>query len=692
MPPVIEAGKPGALGATPVQGGVNFALFSSSAEAVELCLFDADGHQAGTHFLPGCHNDIWHGFLPGCKAGQRYGYRVHGPWDPARGQRHNPAKLLLDPYARRLEGAFAWDPALFDYRQGKSGRWSRDEQDSAHCVPRCVVEPPAPARMPARPPVPWSSAVVYEANVRGYTMRHPGIPKAERGRFRGMSNGDILAYLRALGITSLELMPVHTMVDEEFLVEKGLRNFWGYNSIQFFTPEGRLAAGDPVAEFREMVETIHDAGIEVILDVVYNHTAEGGRGGPTVSFRGIDNRAYYRTDPDRPGEYVNDTGCGNTLNADHLRTQNLVLDSLRYWHGPMGVDGFRFDLATVLGRSGKGFSRSHPLLNRIGSDPELEGAKLIAEPWDPGPGGYQLGRFPNEWAEWNDRYRDSVRRFWRGDADQDAEFARRIHGSADLFESTGRNPPTSVNFVACHDGFTLADAVSYEKRHNLANGEKNRDGQVHNFSSNYGVEGPSDDPEINRTRRQQRLNMLATLMFSQGTPMILGGDEFGNSQGGNNNAYAQDNETGWVDWSGLEEDPGFMHAVRDLLRLRRDIPLLRQARYVHGRIPTDGGWCDITWLHPDGRPMRPQDWNSSRRLALVFSTHPEQKDASPVTDAVAVLFNASDSLVEFALPHELPGNLELKFSSALQGSGRIGAGRWSVAARSLLLLASEGGF
>ena len=378
-----------------------------------------------------------------------------------------------------------------------------------------------------------------------------------------------------------------------------------------------------------------------------------------------------------------------SLNTDHIRAQNLVLDSLRYWHREMGVDGFRYDLATVLGRTRHGFTRPHSLLNRISADPELEGAKLIAEPWDPGPGGYQLGRFPVEWAEWNDRYRDSVRRFWRGDPDQDAEFARRIHGSADLFEASGRNPSASINFVTAHDGFTLSDVVSYEKRHNQANGENNRDGHAHNFSCNYGFEGPTDAPDILKTRRQQRLNMLATLLFSQGTPMLLGGDEFGNSQAGNNNAYAQDNDTGWVDWSGLEEDPDFMRAVRELIRLRKRIPLLRQARYIHGRMPTDSGWCDISWLHPDGRPMLSRDWNSNRQLALVFSTHPDQKDSSPVVEAVAILFNASDEDVEFALPYDLPPDLVMQFSSAVKGSGKTGFGLWSVAARSLVLLASE---
>ncbi|MEE4219365.1 MAG: glycogen debranching protein GlgX [Xanthomonadales bacterium] len=687
---MLQAGNPSRLGATAGRGGVNFAVYSSSAEAVELCLFDAQGQQYACHPMPARSNGIWHGFLPACEAGQQYGYRVHGPWNPEKGQRHNPAKLLLDPYARRLAGLFRWAPALFDYQSGgEAGVWAMNSQDSAPYVPRCVVDPPFAGGGFSRPVVPWSSAVIYEANVRGYTMRHPEVSAADRGRFRGMSNGKILAYLKALGITSLELMPVHAMIDEEFLAGKGLRNFWGYNSVQFFAPEGRYGLADPVAEFREMVNAIHDAGIEVILDVAYNHTGESGSGGPSLSFRGIDNLAYYRTEPEQPGHYINDTGCGNTLNTDHIRAQNLVLDSLRYWHREMGVDGFRFDLATVLGRTRNGFRKRHALLSRIGADPELEGAKLIAEPWDPGPGGYQLGRFPAEWAEWNDRYRDSVRRFWRSDPDQDSEFARRIHGSADLFEGSGRNPTASINFVTAHDGYTLSDLVSYEQRHNQANGEDNRDGHAHNFSCNYGEEGETGDPEILSTRRQQRLNMLATLLLSQGTPMLLGGDEFGNSQAGNNNAYAQDNETGWLDWKGIEDDPAFVQSVRELIAIRRDMPLLRQARYIHGRMPTDSGWCDIDWLHPDGRPMLAQDWNSNRQLALVFSTHGDQRDDAPVIEAVAILFNASGEEVEFALPYDLPDSMQQRFSSATESSGKKGPGRWSVAARSLLLVSSE---
>lgn len=685
----VEAGNPRKLGASVVEDGVNFALHAGAAEAVELCLFDATGEQTERHFLPEQKNGVWHGFLQGCEPGQRYGYRVHGTWDPAAGLRHNPAKLLIDPYARRLQGDVRWAPAVFDYVPGDENDWVRSETDSAPFVPLSVVDVPVSCPVFRRPSVPWSQAVVYEANVRGYTMRHPEVPEEDRGRFRGMSNGRILEHLKALGVTSVELMPVHAMVDEQFLAEKGLRNFWGYNSVNFFAPAGRLGGQDPVAEFREMVNAIHDAGMDVILDVVYNHTAEGNERGPTLSLRGADNLAYYRTEPGNPLQYVNDTGCGNTLNSDHIRVQNLVLDSLRYWHREMGVDGFRFDLAPVLGRTGHGFAKSHTLLGRIGADPTLESARLIAEPWDPGPGGYQLGRFPAGWSEWNDRYRDSVRRFWRGDEDQDAEFARRIHGSADIFEISRRNPTASVNFLSSHDGFTLMDTVSYGKKHNRANGENNLDGHSHNFSHNHGVEGPTEDADINATRRKQRLNMLATLFFSQGVPMVLGGDELGNSQSGNNNAYCQDNETGWVDWNGLRDDPGFVRSVSELARLRREFPLLRLARYVHGRMPTDAGWCDIGWLHPDGRPMQSSDWNSGRVLALLFSNHGEQAEDSPVTEAVAILFNASNEDVTFKLPDGLPEDLETCFSSDPANGRMPEGGGWSVAARSLLLLGNR---
>jgi len=434
-----------------------------------------------------------------------------------------------------------------------------------------------------------------------------------------------------------------------------------------------------------MVNAIHDAGMEVILDVVYNHTAEGNEYGPTLSFRGIDSQAYYRFEPDEPGRLVNDTGCGNTLNTEHVRVQNLVLDSLAYWHRDMGVDGFRFDLAPVLGRTAEGFSRKHPLLVRLGIAPELYRAKLIAEPWDTGPGGYQLGGFPIEWAEWNDRYRDAVRRYWRGDTGLTSEFARRIHGSADLFESSGREPSASINFVCSHDGFTLQDLVSFEEKNNRANGEGNRDGHDHNFSSGYGAEGETADAGVSRVRRRQRLNMLATLLFSQGTPMLLAGDEFGNSQGGNNNAYAQDNEDGWLDWRGLEQDPGFTDKVRELVRLRRNLPLLRQTRYVHGRMPSGKGWCDITWLHPDGRPMQQDDWENGRQISLFFTCHEEQHEYSPVSNAIAILFNASPEAVSFALPSGLSSEWKLRFFSSEDLPPERNPGQWELGPRSMAL-------
>jgi glycogen operon protein len=688
---MIQHGRSNALGAICLDDGVNFALWSSSADAVELCLFDGQRRQVATHFLPDPQDGIWSGFLPGCTAGQRYGYRVHGAWSPERGLRHNPAKLLIDPWAQRLEGNFRWAPAVFDYeRPADAGDWRKSEVDSAPCMPLSVVSEREGRHAFKRPPVPWSDMIIYEANVRGFTMTHPGVSPADRGRLRGLSNGRALAYLRSLGITSLELMPVFTMVDEEFLVDRGLRNLWGYNSIQFFVPDVRFARADAVAEFRDMVHAIHEAGLEVILDVAYNHSGEGGRHGPNLSLRGIDNLAYYRVEPDAPGVYVNDTGCGNTLDADSPAVQRLVVDSLKYWHRVMGVDGFRFDLATVLGRSADGFHKSHGLLSRISGDPALEHAKLIAEPWDPGPDGYQLGRFPAEWAEWNDRYRDTVRRFWRGDARQSSEFAQRIHGSADLFEPSRRNPTASINFITSHDGFTLRDLVSYKRRHNRANGEKNRDGHAHNFSANYGIEGETHDPAIQALRRQQRLNLLATLLFSHGTPMLLAGDEFGNGQGGNNNAYAQDNETGWVDWGRLDEDPEFCRQVRLLIQLRRSLPLLRQARYNHGRMPTPHGWCDIDWLHPDGRPMQEGDWGREQRLALLFSCHPTQGDDAPVAEAVAILYNAAPIETLFSLPPGLPSKWSMRFSSSAGAPLPHGEGAWLLAARSIALLTASG--
>ncbi|MDX1509040.1 MAG: glycogen debranching protein GlgX, partial [Woeseiaceae bacterium] len=530
----------------------------------------------------------------------------------------------------------------------------------------------------AGPRIPWAETIFYETNVRGFTMRHPQVDLADRGRFAGMRNTQVLEYLKSLGITSVELMPVHAFIDEHHLAKRGLRNFWGYNSINFFAPANRYAGHDPVGEFRDMVNHIHDAGLEVILDVAYNHTAEADGNGPTLSFRGLDNHAYYRLDPDDASVYVNDTGCGNTLNADSGVVQQLVIDSLRYWAVDMGVDGFRFDLGSVLGRHANGFSSDHPLLLAIAKDVVLGDRKLVAEPWDPGPGGYQLGRFPPGWAEWNDRSRDAMRAYWRGDDDTVGELARRIHGSSDLFEHNGRGPFASVDFVTCHDGFTLLDLVSYERRHNEANGENNRDGHAHNLSCNYGVEGPSDDPEVVAKRRQHRLNLLATLLFSQGTPMLLAGDEFGNSQAGNNNAYAQDNDTGWLDWSGLQTDVSFVKSVRELVWARRNSDLFRIDAHVHGHYESQAGVIRNTWINPDGSERQGDDWNDGQPFGFLI--------ARDDGDAILLLINGGPDEREFVLPGDTPAWRV----DASTGGGRdaVFRDRLGLAARTVMLLSA----
>ena len=644
---MIEAGSPTPLGSTADTEGTNFSVFSSVAEGIELCLFDANGNATTSHQLRKNTDDVWHGYLPGCGAGQLYGYRVHGPYEPERGLRCNPANLLIDPYARAIKGELVRNDAVHD----------SNALDSAAFVPKSMVVADSAVARSRRPQIPWSETIFYEANVRGFTMRHPAIDESDRGTFNGMRNKEVLAYLKALGITSLELMPVHDFVDEYHLVSNGLRNFWGYNTLAFFAPSQRYAIADPVAEFRNMVRDIHDAGLEVILDVVYNHTGESDGRGPSLSFRGFDNLAYYRTEPDRPDVYVNDTGCGNTLNTDHPRMQQLILDSLCYWHRDMGVDGFRFDLAPVLGRHDDGFSPNHHLLKTISSDTQLLDAKLIAEPWDPGPGGYQLGQFPQRWAEWNDRYRDDARRFWRGDSDSSGDLARRLHGSSEIFDHNGRLPFSSVNFIASHDGFTLADVVSYEHKHNEANGEDSRDGHSHNYSCNYGVEGESDDQAILDLRRRQRLNMMATLLLSQGTPMLLAGDEFGHSQQGNNNAYAQDNDIGWLDWSGLEQDPDFVSQVRELIRLRKQTPLVRLREYLHGSLETDGGLMEISWLTPDGELKTDEAWENGRAFCMLIS-----ESGAGGKMSAAILINGTDTACEFSLPSL--GEWRLAFSTS----------------------------
>ena len=623
---MIEKGRFDKLGPSPDESGCNFALYSAVAERVELCLFDEHGTQT-VFDLPERDDGVWHGYLPGCGVGQRYGYRVHGAYDPQRGLRCNPSKLLLDPYARRLVGEFDWHDAVFD----------TNSLDSAPYVPLGVVTEHGSKAAEKSPNVSWGETIFYECHARGLTMRHPDIPAHERGKFSGLSNSQIIDHIKALGITSVELMPVYAFIDEHHLAKLGLRNFWGYNSISFFAPMPRYASEAADVELRDAVRTLHDAGLEVILDVAYNHTGESGSTGPTLSFRGIDNLTYYRTDPHDPGSYINDTGCGNTVDVEHPRVRELILESLGYYATVMGVDGFRFDLATILGRRLHGFTKNHPLLLEISNDDRLKDKKLIAEPWDPGPGGYQLGNFPPRWSEWNDAYRDGVRQFWRGDPGKSGVLARRMYGSADIFEHSGRGPLASVNFVAVHDGFTLQDTVSYEQRHNQANGEHNRDGHAHNYSSNYGTEGPSDDVAIVAWRRRQRLNMLATLLLSQGTPLLLAGDEFGNSQSGNNNAYAQDNDTGWLDWSGLQQDPAFTDQVRELIWLRRELPLLRLKQYVHGVLDDDLGQTSIQWINKHGHIKQGNEWANSRAFTKIIT----RIEPDGTESAIAILINAS---------------------------------------------------
>lgn len=673
---MIEARRPDALGPTPDGGGTGFAVYSSIAERVELCLFDADGAATSRFDLARDDDCVWYGYLPGCAEGQRYGYRVHGPYDPGRGLRCNPHNLLIDPYARRLAGELHWHKSLLDSH----------DHDSAGFVPFSIVTSRGQPAAETRPRVPWTDTVFYECNLRGYTMRHPAVDETRRGTFAGMTNGDVINYIKALGVTSVEFLPVYAFVDEQHLAARGLRNLWGYNSISFFAPMPRYATGAADIELREMVQALHDAGLEVILDVAYNHTGEGGLEGPTLSFRGLDNLAYYRTSLFDPGEYVNDTGCGNTVNVDHPRVRELVIESLAYFAQVMGVDGFRFDLATILGRRAHGFSKGHPLLLDISNDPRLAAAKLIAEPWDPGPGGYQLGNFPPRWAEWNDMYRDGVREFWRGDHGKSGILARRMHGSADIFEASGRGPTSSVNLVTAHDGFTLSDTVSYVNRHNEANGEDNRDGHMHNFSCNYGVEGDTDDGEILEQRRRHRLNLLATLFFSQGTPMLLAGDEFGNSQSGNNNAYAQDNETGWVDWSGLADDPAFTELVRELIHLRKENPLLRLPRYVHGPLQIDGGVTTIDWINQQGHTKQGPEWADSRAFSKVIS----HLSTGGRESAVAILVNAHDHETHMRLTR---GTRRREWRVAFCSAGDVlefeDGGTVLMPARSIALLLSD---
>jgi isoamylase len=692
--PRIRPGSIHRLGSTVDADGVNFALYSAHAERVELCLFSADGsHEEARLLLPDVTNQVWNGHVAGLQPGTRYGYRVYGPYQPDLGLRFNHHKLLLDPYARQLAGDFVWSELHYAFQlDSPDGDLSFDARDNAALLPKCVVLPAQSGSVLSHNRIPKQQTVIYEAHVKGLSMQHPAVPEALRGRFLGVGHEAVVRHLKELGVTSLQLLPAQSFLSEHMLVEKGLANYWGYNTLAFFAPHQAYLCGHDVGEFRQMVDALHDAGIEVILDVVFNHTAEGGRLGPTFSFRGIDNLAYYRLQNENRRYYINDSGCGNTLNLSNPFVIQMVMDCLRYWVTVMGVDGFRFDLATVLARETHGYDRGAGFLDALHQDPTLSAVKFIAEPWDIGPGGYQLGNFPPGWGEWNDRYRDTVRRYWRGDNGMLPDFARRLHGSSDIFEHSGRKPTASINFITSHDGFTLQDLVSYRDKHNEANLEDNRDGHSENFSENYGVEGPTLLFEINEVRKRQRRNFILTLLVSQGTPMLQMGDERGRTQQGNNNAYCQDNALGWMDWSESEDAAQLEAFTRNALALRRSEPCFWLDRYIHDGDATGQG---ILWLNPYGEIMQPAHWGQHHARALGYLI--EHRSAAG-RRWLLTLFNSGNSPLSFRLPTQLvPVGWQLRLDTSLaDGVSGIKSGlvheQYSMLAHTaVVLLAQEAG-
>ena len=654
----VWPGQPYPRGATWDGEGVNFSLFSGNAETVELCVFDPIGRREVQRIeLRERTDDSWHAYLPEARPGLLYGYRVHGPYDPERGHRFNPHKLLIEPYAKHIQGALKWSDAHFGYRVGHAKEdLSFDKRDNAAGVPKSRVVDPAFTWGDDRAPrTPFHDTVIYELHVRGFTMRHPEVPPQLRGTYAGLATAPVIDHLLRLGVTAVELMPVHSFIDDRHLRERGMRNYWGYNTIGFFSPDMRYSASGRISEFKTMVKTLHSAGIEVILDVVYNHTAEGNHMGPTLSFRGVDNASYYRLSPQDPRYYMDFTGCGNTLNMQHPRVLALLMDSLRYWVLEMHVDGFRFDLASALARELFDVDRLGSFFDTIGQDPVLSQVKLIAEPWDVGEGGYQVGNFPPGWNEWNDRYRDTVRAYWKGDEGFIGDFARRFTGSADLYEASGRKPHASVNFVTAHDGFNLQDLVSYNSKHNEANREHNRDGNDNNLSWNHGAEGPTDDAEIIALRGRQKRNLIATLLLSQGVPMLLAGDELGQTQNGNNNAYCQDNELSWLDWDLSADERDFFEFVAQMVAFRRRHAVFSRRRYLRGRTLSDGV-KEVAWLRPDGNEMTDTEWDTgfNRCLGVFLAGTVIQrvdKRGKPVRDNnFLVLSNAHHEEIPFLLP------------------------------------------
>ncbi|KQT90400.1 glycogen debranching protein GlgX [Methylobacterium sp. Leaf466] len=643
----IDDGVPAPLGAHFDGRGVNFAVFSEHATAVDLCLFEAgERHEHQTIRLPCRTDDVWHCYLRGVFPGQLYGYRVHGPWDPAQGHRFNPAKLLLDPYAREIRGRLRWHDALYGHRRALQREDQIDRRDSAIHMPKAVVTAPdIAAQSHAVSRRPLAETVIYEAHVKALTQRHPAVPEAERGTYAALAHPAIIEHLLKLGVTAIELLPIQSFVDDRFLVEKGLCNFWGYSPLNYFAPEPRYLGPTGIGGLKAAIRELAAAEIEVYLDVVYNHTAEADRLGPTLSFRGIDNASYYKLDPADRRRDLDCTGCGNTLDLDHPRVMQLVLDSLRHWVTAYGVAGFRFDLATCLGRTPHDFSRKAAFFQAVAQDPVLASIKMIAEPWDIGAGGYQLGGYPKGWSEWNDQFRDSVRGFWRGDPGMLAKVTQGLSGSREIFGPSGRAPQASINYVASHDGYTLADVVAYEDKHNLANGEDNRDGHGHNLSRNYGVEGETEDPAILALRHRQKRNLLATILLAQGVPMLLMGDERSRSQKGNNNAYAQDNETNWVDWEN-DPDPGLASFVANLTRLRREQPALRRRAFLTGNpIDPDEALRDVHWLSPNGEEMDARDWGDDNRQTFGMQIGNDLPEA----DRLLVLVNAAEAACDFTL-------------------------------------------
>ncbi|WP_254606567.1 glycogen debranching protein GlgX [Sphingomonas bacterium] len=652
-PDRLDAGSPYPLGAMFDGEGINFAVFSAHATKMELCVFDPAGRrEAKRYAMPEWTDEVWHGYLPDAGPGLVYGYRATGPYEPEQGHRFNPNKLLLDPYARKLAGQIRWTDALSGYQvNSRRGDLSFDRRDSAPAMPKAVVvDDHFDWSQDRRPHTPWAETVVYEAHVKGLTRLFELVPPRERGTFAALGHPRVIDHLKRLGITALELMPIHAFAQDRFLAEKGLRNYWGYNTLSYFAPEPSYMSGDSQDELRRAVRRLHRAGIEVILDVVYNHTCEGSEQGPTLSWRGLDNASYYRLVKDQPRYCINDTGTGNTLNTDKSRVVQMIADSLRYWATSFGVDGFRFDLGLALGRTETGFDPGHAFFDVLRQDPVLNQLKLSAEPWDIGPGGYQLGNFPPGFAEWNDRYRDTVRRYWRGDASQRGELAARLSGSSDLFEHRARRPWASVNLLDAHDGFTLADTVAYEQRHNEANKEDNRDGASDNCSRNWGVEGATDDPAILAQRGRVSRSMLLTLFASLGTPMIVAGDEFGRSQGGNNNAYCQDDAISWVDWSLAGAEPGrsLLAFTSHLIALRRHHEVLRSTRFLHGEDAPGSGVDDVEWWDERGQKLSAQDWNNPDGRALVMRR--ALKLADGTVEVISLLLNAASDPLTFTLP------------------------------------------